>query len=1147
MDSARDTSAPGFGETRHVATCPNCAQELAGAFSFCPFCGLPVGQSAPAAVREERKVVSVLFCDLVGFTAASEHADPEDVRARLRPYHAQLQRVIESHGGTVEKFVGDAVMAVFGAPVAHEDDAERAVRAGLRILEALEELNRGDEKLQLQVRVGINTGEAVVALSAHPERGEGFVTGDVVNTASRLQSIAPINGVAVSESTFRQTERVFTFTRLEPVTVKGKTEPLQVWQALAARARFGADVIRTSATPLVGRGFERSLLITTFERAATQRNCQLVTVVGEPGVGKTRLCTELLQYIEQRPGLVRWRQGRCLPYGEGIAFWALGEIVKAECGILESDSPEVALSKLDDAIAPDETDRAWLKARLAPLVGAGGEPAAQEESFTAWRRFLEGLAAENPTVLVVDDLHWADEPMLAFLEHLADWSAGVPLLLLCTARPELHEKHSSWATGLRNAQTINLAPLSEEDTATLIALLLHRTVLPGATQQVLLDRAGGNPLYAEEFVRLLSDRNQLTGSLDEVLLPDSLQALIAARLDTLSAERKGLLQDAAVIGKVFWAGALAAMGDRDPREVELALHELVRKELVRPARGSSMQGEQEYGFWHLLVRDVCYAQIPRSSRAARHRGAATWIEAQSGDRVDDLSDVLAYHCTQALELARAAGEEPDLAELESAARRYLGLAGERALPIDVDSAEACFARALELTPADHPERAALLEHWAEAALQQGRIAEARAALEEALALHRLAGAKVAEGRTLTALSSVLRRTGDPRSRELIAAAVTVLEAQTPGPERVKAYAQLARGNTLDAAFAEAIAAAERALELAASLRLPEPARALGYRGLARACLGDAQGVADMRRALALAVEQGLGHDAALLHNNLPEAVWQHEGPRAALALCAEGIDFCERRGIAAWALDIAALRLTLLAACGDSGRVLSDVESVAAPLEAAGRTPVMLARSAQLVLRVRRGDAAETAAAEQLVAAAREAAEPQYMAVAFAAAAQLMLLEGHGEQATALLEELERTSGIRDEGFYAAALPGLVRCALVIGDTAVAARLVAGVEPRSPLQQHALAACRAALAEAAGDRVTAATAYAAAVAGWREFGDVPELAFALLGQGRCLIALGTPGADDPLRDARELFTSMGYAPALNETDALLGRVGAASS
>ena len=1130
-----------------MATCPNCAKALPGDFPFCPFCAAPLREAAPAPVREERKVVSVLFCDLVGFTAASEHADPEDVRARLRPYHAQLQQVIESHGGTVEKFVGDAVMAVFGAPVAHEDDAERAVRAGLRILEAIEELNRGNEKLQLQVRVGINTGEAVVALGAHPERGEGFVTGDVVNTASRLQGIAPVNGVAVSEPTYRQTERVFTFDRLEPVQVKGKAEPLSVWQPVAARARFGADVIRTSATPLVGREFERSQLIATFERAATQRSCQLVTVVGEPGVGKTRLCTELLQYIEQRPGLVRWRQGRCLPYGEGIVFWALGEIVKAECGILESDSPEVALAKLDQAIPEHEPDRAWLTARLAPLVGAGGEPAAHEESFTAWRRFLEGLAAQNPTVLVVDDLHWADEPMLAFLHHLADWSVGVPLLLLCTARPELHEKHPSWALGLRNAQVINLAPLSDEETATLIGLLLERTVLPTATQNALLDRAGGNPLYAEEFVRLLSDRNALASPLEEMLLPDSLQALIAARLDTLSAERKTLLQDAAVIGKVFWAGALASMGEHDPRDVELALHELARKELVRPARSSSMQGEQEYGFWHLLVRDVCYAQIPRSSRAARHRAAAAWIERRAGDRVDDLSDVLAYHYTQALELARAAGQEHDIPELEATARRFLTLAGERALPIDVASAEASFARALELAPSDHPGRAALLERWAHAAQLLGRLPEARLALEEALALHRDADATVAAARTLTALSKVLRMAGDPRSRDLVAEAVQLLEAEEPGLELVNAYAELASGKAIDSAFAEGISAAERALREAAALGLPEPARALGVRGTARAFLGDAQGMADMRRALALAVERGQGRDAAALLNNLALVAWMYEGPPAALEISEEGIDFCERRGMAGMATWTLAQRLTFVAACGDAEGALADAESAAAAAEAAGISTVIEVRSLQLGLRGRRGDGAETADAEQLVATARESGEPELIAMGFAAAAGLMQAGGHHERATALLEELERNGGIRGDPYYAAALPELVRSALALGEPALAARLMAGVEPRTPLQQHALATGGAALAESAGDHATAASAYADAATRWRKFGDVPQLAYALLGQGRCLIALGTPGADGPLREARELFNTMGYVSAVSEADALARREGAQTS
>ena len=354
-------------------------------------------------------MVTVLFSDLVGFTAASEAADPEDVRARIRPYHARLRQEIERYGGTVEKFIGDAMMAVFGAPIAHEDDAERSVRAGLCILEAIAELNEADPTLALQVRIGMNTGEAVVAMEARPEQGEGMVTGDVVNTASRLQGAAPVNGIACSEQTYRQTERIFEYEELAPVQVKGKADPLPLYRPLRPRARFGSDVTRTHTSPMVGRELEKPLLIGTFERAAQQRSCQLVTIVGEPGVGKSRLSAELFAYIEERPGLVTWRQGRCLPYGDGIAFWALGEIVKAECGILESDSPEEVDAKLERALPQGDPDFAWLKARLAPLVGAGGEPASQEESFTAWRRCLESWADRREMVLVFEDLHWADE------------------------------------------------------------------------------------------------------------------------------------------------------------------------------------------------------------------------------------------------------------------------------------------------------------------------------------------------------------------------------------------------------------------------------------------------------------------------------------------------------------------------------------------------------------------------------------------------------------------------------------------------------------------------------------------------------------------------------------------------------------------
>ncbi|MBA3718568.1 MAG: AAA family ATPase, partial [Actinobacteria bacterium] len=674
-----------------MAVCPACGKELPGEFPFCPFCAAPLAEAAPPPALEERKVVSVLFCDLVGFTAASEAADPEDVRARIRPYHARLRSEIERYGGTVEKFVGDAVMAVFGAPVAHEDDAERAVRAGLRILEAIEELNEADPGLELQVRVGINTGEAVVALGAKPEQGEGIVTGDVVNTASRLQSAAPVGGIAVGAATYGATKDVFDYERLEPVQVKGKADPVAIWRATAARARFGTDLTRTHAALLVGRELELTLLRGSYERAVRDSSVQLVTVVGEPGVGKSRLVAEVFVHIDSLPYLVRWRQGRCLPYGEGVSFWALGEIVKAEAGILESDSAETAAAKLDAAVPADEADREWLKARLGPLVGVDSGPAAgHEEAFAAWRRFLEVLAASRPTVLVFEDLHWADDAMLAFLEHLIEWSEGVPLLLLCTARPELYERQAGWAGGKRNAATVNLAPLSDEETARLISALLERAVVPAELRALILERAGGNPLYAEEFVRMLKDRDLLVrsgGTLrlkegTQIDLPDSVQALIAARLDTLSHERKALLQDAAVLGRVFWAGAAAAMGGLGERTVRESLHELSRKELVRPARVSSIAGEGEYAFWHVLVRDVVYSQIPRAARARKHRAAAEWIERQAPERVEDLADVLAYHYLQALELARAAGQSAEAAEFEAPALRFLLLAGDRALGLD---------------------------------------------------------------------------------------------------------------------------------------------------------------------------------------------------------------------------------------------------------------------------------------------------------------------------------------------------------------------------------------------------------------------------------------------------------------------------------
>ena len=486
--------------------------------------------------------------------------------------------------------------------------------------------------------------------------------------------------------------------------------------------RLVRHLTRTHDTPFVGREIDLSLLKGIFDKTVAAASPQLVTVIGEPGIGKSRIVAELFRYMYDIPELITWRQGRCLPYGESVTFWALGEILKAHAGVLESDPPLVADAKLQGEL-PEGPEREWFHQRLLPLLGIEATSTAErEELFTAWRRFFEHIAERTATVLVFEDLHWADPAMLAFLEHLADRAARVPLMLVGTARPELLEHHPDYARGLRSTTSINLDPLAPDETARLVSALLETSVIPAELQAPILERSGGNPLYAEEFVRLLKDNGLLVhrGSSwelaehAEIPFPDSVHALIAARLDTLSPDRKAMLADAAVVGKVFWAGAVAQMGVMLETEVAEAMHELSRKELIRPARRSTMEGEAEYSFWHVLARDVAYGQLPRSSRAARHIAAASWIESRATGRVEDVADVLAFHYSTALELARATGQMDEIAEFEAAALRFLTLAGERALGLETAEALDAFERALALTSEGHPERAEVLARFGEA-------------------------------------------------------------------------------------------------------------------------------------------------------------------------------------------------------------------------------------------------------------------------------------------------------------------------------------------------------------------------------------------------------------------------------------------------
>ena len=595
-----------------MIACPSCGFEAPDDFAFCPKCATLL--SAPSPVSDERKVVSTLFCDLVAFTAMSEAADPEDIDAILRQYHAAARKVIESHGGTVEKFIGDAVVGVFGVPAVHEDDPERAVRAGMRTVEALQGMTRPDGS-PLEARVGVNTGEALVRLDVIPGSGEGFLTGDAVNTAARLQAAAPRGGVAVGALTRELTERVILYKELPPVMAKGKAEPVVAWQAVAPIARTGAAAGRRQLTPLVGRAKETSELRDLLDGVITNRLPSSVLLVGEPGIGKTRLVQELFADVDSRPEMITWRQGRCPSYGEGTSYWALAEIVKAHAGILDTDDALDHGGKLT-AVVPDAADHAWLVNRLRALVGLEAPRAEREESFTAWLRFFERLARDGPLVLVFEDLHWADEGLLAFVEHLAGNLGAVPLLLVGTSRPELLESKPGFGANGAAMRRLPLGPLSPGETEQLVASVLGERESRGQRVADVAGRSAGNPFFAEESARLLGDQEH------DSPVPASVQAVIAARLDALPAADKTAVGNAAVVGEVFWDGALAELGRRDRDEVSAALDALAERRFVRRARDSSLAGEHEFVFTHALVRDVAYGadSAPRPRREARAGG-----------------------------------------------------------------------------------------------------------------------------------------------------------------------------------------------------------------------------------------------------------------------------------------------------------------------------------------------------------------------------------------------------------------------------------------------------------------------------------------------------------------------------------------------
>jgi class 3 adenylate cyclase len=595
--------------------CANCGEENPERSRFCSSCGAPLETSSP---REERKLVSVLFVDLVGSTARAARADPEDVHEALQLYHAKAKGRIEDYGGILEKFIGDAVMAVFGAPVAHGDDAERAVRAGLRVLEGIDELNR-EHGLDLAARAAVNTGEAVV--SVDPARRDTLATGDVVNTASRLQSAAPPGGLIVGAETYRATRHTIRYEQIEPVDAKGKAEPVTAWLAIEPSLAPAERPIGTNV--LVGRARELELMQSLWGRCVSEARPHLITVTGPPGIGKSRLCREVSSLVMADGG--RILRGRCLPYEEQAGYQAFSRIVHEACGILESDPPSVAREKLQLAVeqlmpageAPDTIRY------LALLLGLAPDDAVPQVLllFFAARRFMECAGLAQPTLFVFEDVHWAQSSEIALLEYLTQHLRDSPVLLVAATRPELLDVRPTWGSGFGAQTTIPLDALAPMDAEALAAQLVHSPGQPAFDVGRIVEVAGGNPLFLEELAASVVE----LGESDD--LPVTVREAIAARIDATPPDARTVLLAAAVVGKTFWRGVVEEVAGIS---VDDALLVLEARDLVRRDPTSQLSGDVQFTFKHMLIREVAYATVPRARRRELHAAVARHVEETIG-------------------------------------------------------------------------------------------------------------------------------------------------------------------------------------------------------------------------------------------------------------------------------------------------------------------------------------------------------------------------------------------------------------------------------------------------------------------------------------------------------------------------------------
>jgi class 3 adenylate cyclase len=923
--------------------CPSCGAANEPAAKFCGSCASPLAAPGPgqpatatAPVVAERRLVSVLFADLVGFTPYAEKRDAEDVRETLDRYFAQASQVIGRYGGTVEKFIGDAVMAVWGAPTAHEDDAERAVRAALELVDAVRQLGPG-----IQARAGVLTGEAAVTVGA---TNQGLVAGDIVNTASRLQSAAEPGTVLVGEATRLAADKAIVFEPAGERTLKGKDAPVAAWRAVRVVAeRGGRNRTETLEAPFVGRDDELRLLKDLFHATAREGRARLVSVIGPAGIGKTRLAWEFLKYVD---GLVEpdvwWHDGRSPAYGDGISFWALGEMVRGRAQLAEGDDEATTRTKIAALMArhiADEDERRWVEAALLTLLGVdAGAPS--DELFAAWRTFFERLAATAPVVLVFEDFHFADTGLLDFVDHLLEWARNAPIYVLTLARPDLIDKRPDWGAGKRNFVSLALDPLGPEAMRALLEGLVPG--LPEAAVESIVARADGIPLYAVETVRMLLARGQLTvvdgtyrptGNLATLDVPETLVALIASRLDALPPEERAVVADAAVLGQSFTAEGLAAVAGASRSALEPRLRALVRRELMRVEANPRSPEHGNYTFVQALIREVAYGTLARPERKVRHLAAARWFEAL-GD--EELAGALAGHYVAAL---RNSAEGPEADALATQARLTLRGAADRAGSLGSHAQELGFLEQALMLASDPADRAALQERAAAAAHQAARTDVAAFHLDAAQAWYHAQGDQEGVVRVALAQGRLLIDQGQPASA---IRAMEVSDAEGPGATSARAYPALLAELSRAYSFTDdprALETADRALALAEAREIPAGvAEALINRALALSMAHrTAEPEALLRGVIHYADRHGLSRSSMRAINNLASGIFLDD-PREAAELARQGAELAGRLGDRGWLLtftDGRASELTVVGDWDEALRLEHEVESLDLPPGAA--------------------------------------------------------------------------------------------------------------------------------------------------------------------------------------------------------------------